>query len=128
MPIVRLAYVALFLIAVVAVFTLWSQVGGQSHLDLVPWYLKLALGCGAASTTVMAAAATLESKQAWNLRTLRWLALTLVLLAGCGAASYYAHLFGETDEDDEDDQENATVGQIFVPPTPGIPTDCPRIN
>jgi len=128
MPIVRLAYVALFLIAVVAVFTLWSQVGGQSHLDLVPWYLKLALCCGAASTTVMAAAATLESKQAWNLRTLRWLALTLVLLAGCGAASYYAHLFGETDEDDEDDQENATVGQIFVPPTPGIPTDCPRIN
>ena len=33
----RLAYATQFLIAVIAVFTLWSQVGGQSHLDLMPW-------------------------------------------------------------------------------------------
>jgi hypothetical protein len=37
----RLAYATQFLIALIAVYVLWSQVGGQSHLDLMPWYLKL---------------------------------------------------------------------------------------
>ena len=32
-----------FLMALIAIFMLWSQVGGQSHLDLVPWPLKLGL-------------------------------------------------------------------------------------
>ena len=34
MPLLRLAYVTQFMIAVIAVFALWSQVGGQSHLDI----------------------------------------------------------------------------------------------
>jgi len=33
MPLLRLAYATQFLIALIAVFVLWSQVGGQSHLD-----------------------------------------------------------------------------------------------
>jgi hypothetical protein len=125
MSILRLAYATLFLIAVMAVFTLWSQVGGQSHLDLVPWYLKLGLGCGAAFTIVKAAAAAFEGTRAWNLRTVKWLALTVVLLAGCGAASYYEHLFGESDEDDQDNQDSATVGQVFIPArTAGVSRDA----
>ena len=44
MPILRLAYTTQFLIALIAVFVLWSQVGGQSHIDLMPWYFKLGLG------------------------------------------------------------------------------------
>ena len=86
MSLLRLAYATLFLLALIAVFTLWSQVGGQGHLGLVPWYLKLGLGCGAAFTIVKAAAAAYEGTRAWNLRTVRWLALTLVLLVGCGLA------------------------------------------
>jgi hypothetical protein len=39
----RLAYVAEFLLALIAIWTLWSQVGGQGHLDLMPWYDKLGL-------------------------------------------------------------------------------------
>jgi len=46
MPTLRLAYATQYLIAVIAVFVLWSQVGGQSHLDLMPWYVKLGLGAG----------------------------------------------------------------------------------
>src|ERR1017187_4038728 len=52
MSILRLAYATQFLIALMAVFVLWSQVGGQSHLDLMPWHLKLALGAGAAFAVV----------------------------------------------------------------------------
>jgi hypothetical protein len=36
MPILRLAYTTLYLIAIIAVFVVWSQVGGQGHLDLMP--------------------------------------------------------------------------------------------
>ena len=57
MPILRLAYATQFLIALIAVFVLWSQVGGQRHLDLMPWYFKLGLGGGAALAVVKATAA-----------------------------------------------------------------------
>ena len=40
---VRLAYVVEFLLALIAVGLLWSEVGGQGHLDLMPWYQKLVL-------------------------------------------------------------------------------------
>jgi hypothetical protein len=32
----RLAYCFEFLIAMLTVFTLWSEIGGQGHLDLIP--------------------------------------------------------------------------------------------
>jgi len=101
MPILRLAYTTLFLIAVLAVFELWSQVGGQSHLDLMPWYLKLVLGAGTAFSVVKGAAAAVAGERAWNRQTLRWAGILLVLLIGCGLASYYAHLYLEEDEQDE---------------------------
>ena len=48
MPILRLAYITQFLVALIAIFVFWAQVGGQGHLDLLPWYVKLALGTGVA--------------------------------------------------------------------------------
>jgi len=111
MPILRLAYATLFLIALIAVFVLWSQVGGQGHLDLVPWHLKLVLGAAAAFCVVKAAAGAVAGERAWNGKTLRWLGILMVLLAGCGLASYYAHLYNESDDDQEDD--NAAL--LFTP-------------
>jgi hypothetical protein len=105
MPILRLAYVAEFLLAIVAVFELWSQVGGQGHLDLLSWWLKLGLGAGAAFACVKATAAAVSSKQAWNGRTLRWCALLLTLLAGCGLSCWYAHLYFESGEDGDQQME-----------------------
>ena len=69
MPILRLAYATQFLIALVAVFVLWSEVGGQVHLDLMPWYLKLGLGAGAAFAAVKATSAAVSREYAWNSRT-----------------------------------------------------------
>ena len=109
MPAFRLAYSTQFLIALIAIFVLWSQVGGQSHLDLMPWYLKLGLGVGAAFAVVKATIAAVDRENAWNAGTLRWFGILLALLIGCGLASYYYHVYGETDEDDDEDQ---TVGQI----------------
>src|SRR5580692_8186959 len=93
----RLAYATQFLIAVIAVYVLWSQVGGQSHLDLMPWYLKLGLGAGAALAAVKATDAAVSQESAWNGRTLKWVGILLVLLVACGMASYYAHMHLEDD-------------------------------
>jgi hypothetical protein len=109
MPILRLAYTTLFLIALLAVFELWSQVGGQSHLDLLPWYLKLVLAVGAALSVVKVAAASVSGERAWNRQTLRWAGILLALLISCGLASYYAHLYLE-----EDEQEEQSVSEFKI--------------
>jgi predicted permease len=119
MPILRLAYTTLFLIALLAVFELWSQVGGQTHLDLIPWYIKLVLGMGAAFATVKAAAAAVGGEKAWNRRTLRWTVILALLLVCCGLASYYAHLYSE-DDDDNDDQPEQSVSRV-VTVNPAVP-------
>jgi hypothetical protein len=109
MPILRLAYATQFLIALIAVFILWSQVGGQNHLDLMPWYLKLGLGLGAAFASVKSTAASVSGERPWNGASLKWLGILLALLLGCGLASYYYHLYGESDEQDEGDTQTSAV-------------------
>lgn len=115
MPLLRLAYVTQFLLALIAVFVLWSQVGGQSHLDYMAWQWKLALGGGVAFAAVKATAASVAGEHAWNGKTLRWLGILLVLLAGCGLASYYVHLYVEPEEDDQQDS-----AMVLRAPRPGI--------
>ncbi len=113
MPILRLAYVALFLIALIAVFTLWSEVGGQGHLDLLPWYWKLALGGGAALAATRATAAAVSEKQGWNRRSRRWCVLLVILLTACGLLTYYAHVYLESDEDQQDDTVEPGVALLI---------------
>ena len=109
MPILRLAYTTQFLIALIAIFVLWSQVGGQSHLDLMPWYLKLALGGGAALAIVKATAAAVSREHAWNGGTLKWFGILLALLIGCGLATYYVHMNLEDDESDTEDDSSISL-------------------
>ena len=111
MPILRLAYITLFLVALFTVFTLWSQVGGQAHLDLVPWSVKLVLGIGAAFAIVRAAAAAVAGERGWNSQSVKWLGLALATLVLCGMASYYAHVNFE-DTGDETDSGGATVSSL----------------
>jgi hypothetical protein len=113
MPLLRLAYSTQFLIAVMAVFVIWSQVGGQSHLDLVPWPVKFGLGMAAAYGVVRTTAASVSGERAWNGQAVRWLGLTLALLAACGYASYYAHVNFE-DTDEEDPQQDTTVSRLHA--------------
>jgi hypothetical protein len=111
MPILRLAYTTQFLIALIAVFFLWSEVGGQGHLDLMPWYLKLGLGAGVAYAAVKATAAAVAQEPAWNIKTLKWFGALLALLVACGVATYYYHLYGEED-DQQEGQGTSIAGAI----------------
>jgi predicted outer membrane lipoprotein len=114
MPILRLAYSTQFLIALMAVFVLWSQVGGQSHLDLLPWSVKLVLGLAAAYGVVRATAASVSGDRAWNGQAVRWLGFTLAVLAACGYATYYAHMNLE-ETDDADQQQDTTISRMQIP-------------
>ena len=97
----RLFYAIEFLIALIATYTVWSQVGGQGHLDMMAWYWKLVLGVGIAFATVKATGAAVSNKRTWNARTLKWISVVLALALACGAVTYYYHLT-EPPDDEED--------------------------
>ena len=117
MPILRLAYATQFLIALIAVYVLWSQVGGQAHLDLLPWTVKLGLGLAASYCIVRATAASVGADRAWNPQSLRWLAFALLVLGACGFATYYAHINLE-DSDEADPQQDTTISRLHLPTAP----------
>ena len=110
MPLLRLAYVTQLMIALIAVFVLWAQIGGQGHLDLMPWHLKFGLGVGVAIAAVRATMCAASAPAAWNGGTLKWFGIMLALVACCGLASYYYHVYGESDE--EQDQETVTSQMV----------------
>ena len=112
MPILRLAYATQLMIALIAVFALWAQIGGQGHLDLMPWYLKLGLGGGAAIAAVRATMCAVSGASAWNGGTLKWLGIMLALCLGCGLASYYYHLYGESEDEQDEDTTSEMVGKL----------------
>ena len=110
----RLAYSTLFLIALIAIFVLWAQVGVQSHLDLLPWFVKLGLAVAGAYAIVRAAMAAVAGERGWNGQSVRWVGIVLVVLFLCGLASYYAHIYLEG-ADEADDQQDTTVSRLVIP-------------
>jgi heme/copper-type cytochrome/quinol oxidase subunit 3 len=97
----RIAYAIQFAVALVAVSEVWAEVGGQAHLDLIPWYAKLLLITALSLATVKATAAAVRRDKFWNTGTSRWLAAALALIAAMGILTYYEHLHEPVDEDEE---------------------------
>jgi hypothetical protein len=112
--VLRLLYALEFLIALIATFTVWSQVGGQGHLDLMAWYWKLCLGAGIAFATVKATSAAVAGQRTWNSRTLRWISIILALALACGAVTYYYHVTEPADDEDQDQQDTAPSSQTAL--------------
>jgi heme/copper-type cytochrome/quinol oxidase subunit 3 len=114
MRILRLAYVAEFFLVLMAVFAVWGQVGGQNHLDLMPWYAKLVLGVSLSFSCVKATSAAVAREKWWNARTLRWIALSLVMVVLCALITYYYHLYEPEDEEGEESVTALWGGKAFV--------------
>ena len=122
MPLLRLAYSTLYLIALVSFYYVWSEVGGQSHLDLLPWWIKLGLGLATAFTVVRAAASAVGSERPFNGQTLKWLSATVVLGVIAGMATYYAHMYLE-ETDEGDSTTDSAISRLASPRTsPGSST------
>jgi hypothetical protein len=113
----RLAYTFEFLIALMAILSLWSEIGGQGHLDLMPWYTKLICILGLAWCCVRFTAAIVEQQKVWTYRSVSWFAGVLLCCAVIGGITYYYHLHEESDQGDEDTTASAVSianpGTIF---------------
>jgi len=105
----RLAYALEFLIAVIAIISGWSEIGGEGHLDLMPWYIKLGCILGLAWCCVRFTAGLVEQQKVWTRRTLGWFAGILLFCIAMGGITYYYHLHEEPDNGDEDTTATAAV-------------------
>ena len=88
----RFAFVIEFLLAILVILSLWSEVGGQGHLDLMPWYAKLLPVLALAFIVVQTTAASVTRERAWNRLVGFWLIAMLLHLAFMAALTYYYHL------------------------------------
>jgi hypothetical protein len=105
----RLAYSFEFLIALLVTFMLWSEIGGQGHLDLMPWYIKLLCGVSMACCCIRFTAGLVEEPKAWNFRSARWLGGLILIAMLMGGITYYYHLHEAQDDQDSDDSTATSV-------------------
>jgi cytochrome c biogenesis factor len=107
----RIAYVCEFLLALLAISVVWGQVGGQDHLDLMPWYDKIVLIFALALVTVVGTVAAVSRERAWNGIAIVCLAMALLILCAMGAVTYYYHV-----HEDQDQNTDNTTGVAFAGP------------
>jgi len=108
-PWLRLAYSVEFLIALVAILALWSEVGGQGHLDLMVWYIKLAPVLALAWCCVRFTASIVEQPKFWNHRSTGWFLGIIVLAITMAGITYYYHLHEEPEEDSDEPSPTADL-------------------
>jgi hypothetical protein len=113
----RLAYAVEFLVALIAIISLWSEVGGEGHLDLMPWYTKLGCILGLAWCCVRFTASLVEQQRIWTGRAIGWFLGILLFCLLMGGITYYYHLREEQDDGDEDTSATAeninSLGTLF---------------
>jgi hypothetical protein len=107
--ILRLALTIEFLVALVAIFETWSMAGGQSHLDLMPWYARLGFTLGLSLVIVMGTMSAMAHESAWNAKTIACLLLALMIAAGMGATTYYYHVHENDDQPQGGDEDSLTL-------------------
>ncbi|HEY7306492.1 MAG TPA: hypothetical protein VH601_20370 [Bryobacteraceae bacterium] len=97
----RFGYVCEFLIALIAIFAAWSEIGGQPALDVMHWGWKFGLSVALAASIVAYTAALIAEESLWNLRAARWLTTIVIIIIGIGVVTYYYALQADTGESDE---------------------------
>jgi hypothetical protein len=110
---IRLAYAIEFLLALIAVVLLWTEVGGQGHMDLLPWYSKLSCVLAFAWCCVRFTVGIVEQAQTWNRRSIGWFVGMVLIGAIMAGITFYYHLH---EVPDETDTEDTTSASLFVNP------------
>jgi hypothetical protein len=101
-----------FLIATDAVFTMWSEVGGQYHLELMFWPWKLGLGLGAATLVVLITAQMARNGGEFTRRARLQSLLLIAVVVLAGLVTYYYHLNEPTDQNDDSDDAPVQMTHI----------------
>lgn len=114
----RVIYIFEFLLAVVAIFSAWSEIGGQAALDNMPWSFKAGLCTALATSIVGFTAAVQASERFWTLRSARWCATFLFCVVLTAVVTYYYSLQTDTG----DSEEGGTVSRIVLVRSPSCRT------
>lgn len=107
----RAVYGIEFLVALFASFEVWSQVGGQSHLDLMAWWWKLGLSFAMASAVVKLTAVSARQEKLVTKATAFWAFAVLLLLLTAGLVTYYYHQHEPGDDAASDPALTAAITQ-----------------
>jgi hypothetical protein len=108
----RLAYACQFLLGLAGFLYVWAQVGGQAHLDLMPWYEKLSFAFGLALAATMGTAAAVSHERVLNAKTIASALLGLAIATAMGFATYYYHLHENDDIPATDDNTVAAAARV----------------
>jgi hypothetical protein len=115
-----------FLIALESIYTAWSEVGGQYHLDLMYWPWKLGVGFGAAWLITLITGNIVENGGAITRRVYIYASLLCLVVATAGAVTWYYHNHEPVDQQDQQDDDNtddsvtpAVYGGAVRTPGPG---------
>ena len=108
----RIAYAIEFLLALIAFFECWSQVGGQAPLDLMPWWLKAIFAAAFAMTTVKLTAVAVSNEMFPSVRLIRWSLALVTVLVIIGLCTYYFHLSEPADEESGDEPATSSVTMV----------------
>ncbi len=100
---IRLAYALEFLLALIAFFECWSQVGGQAPLDLMPWWLKLLFAVAFGGSVVRLTVVAVQNEAFPPIRLIRWSLALAMVLAVIALSTYYFYLHEPVDEDTTDE-------------------------
>ncbi len=104
-----------FLVAIDAVYTFWSEVGGQVHLDLMFWPWKLGLGVGAAAVVVLITGQLARNEGRLTRRALMQCSLLIAIVLVAGVVTYYYHLNEPPDENDNSDEDTpARISHVVL--------------
>jgi hypothetical protein len=96
-----------FLIALEVVYTTWSEVGGQYHLDLMFWPWKLGVGLAAAWLITAITGNIVRNDGAINRRVIVYASLLCLVAATAGAVTWYYHMHEPTDQQDDDEDDDS---------------------
>lgn len=105
----KLAFVVEYLIALQTILLVWTQVGGQGHMDLLPWYLKLSCIALTAWCLVEFTAALVREPQGWSRSARRWFIVVVLLSVAMASITFYYHLHEIPDEPDTDQTSAKSV-------------------
>ena len=106
-----MVYAFEFLLALIAIFTAWSEIGGQGALDLMHWGWKSGLALTLAVSIVGFTAALAANESFWTLRAARWFMAVLVCLLVTGLVTYYYALQVDAG-DSEDSGSLSTIERV----------------
>ena len=116
-----------FLVAIEVIFTFWSEVGGQYHLDLMFWPWKLGIALVAATLIVAITANLARHEGAVTRRALLLFFLLIATVIAAGVVTYYYHVNEPNDDDDDDDQPRVTKTVFYGDATYGLRRDSFRL-